>query len=105
MTDSLPNTFAERMLYAMDQSGKKQKLIADEMGVTPQSVTRWRKDGYLAKEKIPMFCRVCGVSIEWLLTGEASTNSQLEELMMLIDKLPDEQLGAVVTMLRALSAR
>ena len=62
---------AKRILAAMDiYSGKPQTQIALEVGVSPQAVTRWRKLGYLNKERIPAFCRACGVSIEWFLTGQ-----------------------------------
>jgi hypothetical protein len=63
---------AARIVEAMDKwsGGKSQKKIAEEVGVTPQSLTKSRKFGYMEKRRIPAFCRSCNVSIEWFITGE-----------------------------------
>lgn len=66
--------FARRIRQAMDEyakpAGKSNAEVAREVGVTPQSATKWKNRGYLDKRRIPAFCRACNVSIEWLLTGE-----------------------------------
>jgi transcriptional regulator with XRE-family HTH domain len=61
---------AERIAKAISFSGGVQRQIAIRVGVTPQSVTKWLRWGYMDKQHIPAFCRACGVSIEWFLTGE-----------------------------------
>ncbi len=64
---------AERMTKALayaDEHGKANRVVAMEVGVTAQSVVKWKRYGYLAKENIPQFCRACGISIEWFLTGK-----------------------------------
>ena len=67
--------FAARIKAAIDFSGRPQRQIALDVGVTAQSVTKWLRWGYLDKKNIPAFCRACGVSIEWFLTGEGDVEA------------------------------
>ena len=61
---------AARIRAAMDSSGRSQRQIALEVGVSAQAATKWRAMGHMDKSNIPAFCRACGISIEWFLTGE-----------------------------------
>lgn len=62
--------FGARLQEAVRFSGKSRRQVALALGITAQSAQKWEKLGYLSKERIPDFCRECGVSIEWLLSGE-----------------------------------
>lgn len=61
---------ALRIRQAIKLSGRSQADIARDLGVTPQSLTRWVGGGYIDKQRIPAFCRACGVDVGWLVTGE-----------------------------------
>lgn len=63
---------AERIKIALDQAGKAQRQVAMDVGVSAQSVTKWKRHGYMDRKNIPSFCRACNVSIEWMLTGDGS---------------------------------
>ena len=43
--------------------------ISEILGVTSRVCYGWAKTGKIAKNHIPTFCNLVGVSIEWLLTG------------------------------------
>lgn len=66
---------ADRVREAIKVSGRSQRQIAIEVGVAPQSITKWLRLGYIDKKNIPAFCRACGVSIEWFLTGAGSVTA------------------------------
>ena len=71
---------ARRIAAAIERSGQSQRAVAERMGVTPQAVTRWRRFGYIDKARIPAFCRVCGVRVEWLIAGEGGMDSPRREM-------------------------
>lgn len=58
---------AERIGLAIDRSGLNGREVADGMGVSPQSISSWRKTGKIAKERLPQFAAIVGVSIQWLM--------------------------------------
>jgi hypothetical protein len=62
--------FGSRIDRAIEHSKISKRQVALAVGISPQAAQKWVPLGYLAKERIPAFCRVTGVSIEWLLTGE-----------------------------------
>ena len=68
--------FAGRIREAIEQSGLKQRGLAEKMRVSPQTITKWRTRGYIHRSRIPMFCDICGVRIHWLLTGEGTMRDE-----------------------------
>ena len=70
------NDFAARIRQAIEQSGLKQRHLAEKMKVSPQTVTKWRKRGYIHRSRVPLFCELCGVRVDWLLTGEGNMRDE-----------------------------
>jgi len=56
-----------RITEAIKGSGKSQKQIALEVGVTPQAVNRWTRSGIISKENLYQLALKTGTSMEWLL--------------------------------------
>jgi transcriptional regulator with XRE-family HTH domain len=101
---------AARVRTAIDvYSGLTQRDIARALGITPQSITKWRNKGYISKEHIPAFCRVCNVSVEWLLSGHGDpqdpnpltnlTNEQIAEAIA--EELPPARQAELLQLLIA----
>lgn len=59
-----------RIAQAIKTSGKKQKEIAAEVGVTPQAITKWLKSGTISTESLEKFASATGVNLVWLITGK-----------------------------------
>ena len=65
MDDFLKRTFA-----LMKEQGKKNKDLADHLGVTPQRVTDWKSGRILSYSKyMDKIAEFLGVSADYLLTG------------------------------------
>ena len=79
--------YAERIRQAIEQSGKTQRQIADEIGVTEVSMSR-----YVSGQRIPRaktlvnIAKACNVSEMWLITGKETMSKHVE---MIIDYLVD----------------
>ena len=68
MDDFLKRTFA-----LMKEQGKKNKDLADHLGVTPQRVTDWKSGRILSYSKhMDKIAEFLGVSADYLLTGRHS---------------------------------
>lgn len=94
--------FGERLLEAIEYSGKSKRQVALAVDVTPQSATRWAL-GYLDKKRIPAFCKATGCSIEWLLTGEGSIDDDnpvkgatVSQVIQAMEAFSDDQIGEVL---------
>lgn len=61
---------ATRIQEALAKAPSKT-AIAEACGVTPQAVTGWIKKGSIAKEHLPTIAKLCGVDLNWLITGRA----------------------------------
>ena len=77
------SNYAERIRQAIEHSGKTQRQIADEIGVTEVSMSR-----YVSGQRIPRaktlvnIAKVCNVSEMWLITGKETMSKHVE---MIID--------------------
>jgi transcriptional regulator with XRE-family HTH domain len=58
----------ERMLRAGNL--KNSSEMARMLGLTPQAMSSYKRKGELSAGLIFRFAAICGVSIDWLLTGE-----------------------------------
>lgn len=63
------DTVAERINYALQQSGVTKADIARACDVTPQAVTGWTKTGRISKEAMYIVAEKTGFNAEWLATG------------------------------------
>lgn len=111
----------ERLFITMDEKGILQRDIFENVeGATKSTVSSWktRRIDPPAKMLIPI-CKVLGVSLEYLLTGENSKQSTLcfpkntvdesdNQLLEMFHKLPadkqSEIKGEIKGMLRVLEA-
>ncbi|MBQ8508760.1 MAG: helix-turn-helix transcriptional regulator [Clostridia bacterium] len=63
-----PNTLAERLLALRRQRGLSQEELAEQLGVSRQSVSKWEGAQSLPDlDRIADLCRVYGVSADYLL--------------------------------------
>lgn len=53
-------------------SGYSMRMVAEYFEVSKTLVYKWFKFGYMSKDIMPRYCEVCGVSLNWVLTGEGS---------------------------------
>lgn len=64
------DAFVQRLRHALKVSGLSQRAVADRLNVKPQSISTWLRKGTIHRQHIAPLCKVCGVDIAWLLTGE-----------------------------------
>ena len=78
---------SERIKQAVKKSGKTQRQIADAVGITDGTMSRYACGGRIPKAPIiPKLAEVCGVSVEWLQTGKELYKAHIE---MIIDYTTD----------------
>jgi transcriptional regulator with XRE-family HTH domain len=69
-----PLSPADRIRWAIDQSGLGLERIADEIGCTHSALSQWQTGKTnVANVKVGLlmaFCQVTGANITWLLTGD-----------------------------------
>ena len=72
-------TFGERIIEYRKKKGLSQEVLAQQLGVSRQSVSKWERDESMPEaEKLPMLAKALGVSLDTLLTGEAETPQAAE---------------------------
>ena len=70
---------SERIKQAVEKSGKTQRQIADAVGITDGSMSRYVRGWRIPKATIiPKLAEVCGVSVEWLQTGKELYKAHIE---------------------------
>ena len=78
---------SKRILSAIEKSGKSQKEVASEIGITAVTMNRYANGERNPKIfVIPKLAKACGVSEKWLLTGKEPFDSHIE---MIIDYITD----------------
>lgn len=65
----------DRIQQAIINSGKTKKQIAAEVGVSPQAVTNWSKDGSIDKQNLLKFCEATGTTERWIINGTGDQDS------------------------------
>ena len=69
--------FGRRLASLRRRSGKKQRQIAEELGLTPQAVSKWEAGKCCPDiEILPELAAFFGVSIDELLLGECLTQTK-----------------------------
>ena len=79
MTTTPQDAFVQRLRHALKSSGLTQRAVADRLDVKPQSISTWLRKGTIHRQHIAPLCKVCGVDIAWLLTGEGQARLDDEE--------------------------
>lgn len=60
----------DRLKQAIKESKKSQKRIAEEIGITPQALNKWLKDGKASKENLAAFAEATDTNFSWIILGE-----------------------------------
>jgi DNA-binding XRE family transcriptional regulator len=76
------------ILDALERLQKTQFWLAEEVGVSPQAVTKWIQTGKINRENAIEVARVLRISVDALVGGSQSANEQIGQA---IEALPDEQ--------------
>lgn len=73
-------TLGERITSYRKKKGLSQELLAQQLGVSRQSVSKWERDESMPEaEKLPALAQALGVSLDVLLTGEPETPPRAAE--------------------------
>jgi len=64
------NTFAERLTYAIEQSGLKKKEIDAKLNLNKNALTNYKKGIIPDTDKLLALSSLLNVSMDWLLTGK-----------------------------------
>jgi SOS-response transcriptional repressor LexA len=67
------NKIIERLRISMKDAGINQAKLAKHVGITPQAVGRWFKNGVIGKDSLISAAKITNVSVGWLLTGEGES--------------------------------
>ena len=99
MVDFKKQQRGQRILRAIQQSGLPQRRIAERIGVTPQSITKWIRTGNIYVDNLLALAEITGVELRYLLTGESTPainetakkyNTARSELHDSIDQLDEK---------------
>lgn len=87
-------TISERLFYLLDSKQLKSSELANILGVGTGQISTWKKRNTDPPSKfIPQICEFLGVTYQYLLTGENSSdllNDSDQEWLSLIHQLPIE---------------
>lgn len=73
-------TLGERITNYRKLKGLSQEQLAQQLGVTRQSVSKWERDESMPEaEKLPLLAQTLGVSLDVLLTGEPEPQPKQKE--------------------------
>ncbi len=71
-TDVDDSAVAERVKISLEGCDMTTREVADAVGVGEKVIYSWGRLGQISKHKLPAFCQVTNVDIDWLLTGRTS---------------------------------
>lgn len=80
-------TLGSAILDALERLQKTQFWLAEEVGVSPQAVTKWIQTGKINRENAVQVAHVLGISIDTLIGGPRSNQQQIGQA---IEALSDE---------------
>lgn len=99
----------ERITYAIECCDKQQDVIAEEMGVTQQTVSDWKTGKTSPRiNKLDKLAKVCGVSPTWLIAGVGSMFSEYSEADLrksIKEKLENADMPTLIMVDKSLSSR
>ena len=74
-------TFGERLLAYRNAVNLSQEKLAEKVGVTRQTVSKWETNQSVPDfDKILPLCEALGITTEELITGEEEKNVEIEEI-------------------------
>ncbi len=86
-----------RIAEVIKKSGKSQREVAELVGVTPQSITKWLKTGNIYIGNLVSLAEITGADIRYLIYGEPGDSEDAgyqvkhATLHSLVDKLGEKQ--------------
>jgi DNA-binding XRE family transcriptional regulator len=70
--------FFQRVKGARALAGLSPAEMADELGLSKDTYYRYEERTMLPHHLIPLFCQICGITVEQLMTGRSLHVSRLE---------------------------
>jgi hypothetical protein len=77
----------DRILSALESRGRNQAWLAEQIGVTPQAITKAFATGSMSLDHAIQVARCLDVSLDWLVGLETRPG----QIGQVINGLPDEQ--------------
>lgn len=90
-------TLGEVITEALERLGKSQMWLAEQVGVSPQAVTKWIQTGQISRENAQAAAPVLGLSLDALLAGASIEGAQIGEA---IGELPEGNQQEVLDFIR-----
>jgi transcriptional regulator with XRE-family HTH domain len=73
-------TFIDRLETLLKEKGISQKSLAEYIGIRNPSISDWKKEGTIPRADVAIkIAEYLNVSVEYLITGENSDNSEIIE--------------------------
>lgn len=96
-----------RILAAMKEKGFDQKSFAQELGISAQVITDWKKGNSTSYQRyIPKIAELLDTNVDYLLTGSQPTDDPvLSDALAKFRRLTPEQRAAVQMMIDSLAAQ
>lgn len=94
---------ARRLKQAAQESGIKQRQIAEACGKTEGAVSQWMRTGSIRAEHLAKICGLTGVSADYLLLGTRGMTEERRWWIEQIERLTPEQklqLKGIISALR-----
>lgn len=83
MHKNLDPARGDRLRTAMEAAGVSNMDLVEALGVSPATVTLWRKGGEIRCTYLASICPRLDITIDWLLTGDGEADPT--ELRLLRD--------------------
>ncbi len=86
-----------RIAEVIKASGKSQREVAELVGVTPQSITKWLRTGNIYIGNLVTLAEIAGVDIRYLIYGDPGEGKEYgyeikhAKLQTLVDQLDKKQ--------------
>lgn len=101
----------DRIRAVILESGKSQREVADLVGVTPQSITKWLKTGKIYVDNLQALADATNTDVRYIISGnpkfkieqpEAPYYTKHDELHTLLDTLDQQQAQQLMLCIRAI---
>ena len=101
-----PSAFATNLSRYLERSGSTQRELAKAVGVSPSTVSDWKKGrAYPRMKKLQLIADFFGIDksdlVEDVYLAKESVSEQEQELIDWFHKIPEEKRDAMLSLLRA----
>ncbi len=78
----MENSLGKRIARLRRQKGLKQETLADQLGVSPQAVSKWENDQTCPDiSLLPKLAEILGVSVDELLSGKSEQQTPVVQVV------------------------